>query len=64
MKVNLTDCYGQTITLLNVSGFFPSNIEDNVLCVKIKGEKTARRYNLRALNYWECIENENCKLEL
>ena len=56
MKVILTDVYGQALTLLNVTGVFPSNVEDNVLCVKISGEEKARRYNLKSLNFWECIE--------
>ncbi len=56
MKIVLTDVYGQSITLINVNAVFSSLTEDNVLCVKIDGEAKARRYNLKSLNYWECIK--------
>lgn len=55
MKVNLTDVYGQTITISNVVAVFSSNTEDDILCVKVSGEPKALRYNLNTLNYWECI---------
>ena len=53
MKISLTDIYGQTIILHNVVSVFTSIIEDNILCVMIKGEEKARRYNVNTLNYWE-----------
>ena len=56
MKVTLTDVYGQTVIINDVVSVFTSIVEDNILCIMVKGEEKERRYNIKTLNYWEIIK--------
>ena len=57
MKISLTDENGQTLIFKEVQAVFTSIIEEDVLCVKIKNENKARRFNLSSLNYWEIVND-------
>ena len=55
-RIDLTDKYGQTIVLIDVTAVYSSITEDDVMCVQVHGESKPRRYNLKDLNYWEITE--------